>query len=108
MKFDATWDTVVIGLSSLLVAALSYVSSSRAASRALLVSERADTERTRSGAEMVEAQAYERAQKIYESALSQQEQQITELKNRIVTLEKRIAALESVIRHAALPLPEWE
>jgi chromosome segregation ATPase len=99
------WDSVIVGVVSVGMAGLAYASSSRAASRAVIVARQEATDRARLAAETVEAKAYERAKEIYEAALAQQEHQIDGLRAQIGILELRIASLERTIRAADIPMP---
>jgi uncharacterized small protein (DUF1192 family) len=88
-SISIAWDNIFIGLTSVVIAALSFI----AGSRALQISRRSELLKQQTAKETVDAGAYVRAQAIYESSLKQLEYHNALLQAEIDRLNAEIRAL---------------
>lgn len=92
---------VSIGIVSVMLAALAFLSAGRAASTAKRTEELRQSGQQRA----VDADAYHRAQGIYDAALEQLRRQNTDLETRLRQVSHRLIVLERVLREAGVPVP---
>lgn len=82
MSLSSTEATLLIGVPSLAVAAVSLALSARAQHRMRVVAE-----------DKADAQAYDSARKVYESSLAELRQQVTDLRGEVTRLKAELAAV---------------